>query len=373
MRPLALASFAAALLGAAPAAAAPAAHLLRIDARGAPTLTTVIDLVQPKRIADVTSRCAPLTGDAQLDCLGDALEQPGALYSAFPFPDANAVFSVAVGGKDTPLAFESKSRWGSDPAAGTAWLVVVDASWTMGARLDDAREVASAFIDTLRAGDVVDVVAVNDRGAVVDSKWQSAKAPAKAALSGLTFAYPLVAPKRPLATVVKQVAVDAYKDLATAGVGAPLHQAMVLISDGERGDAASTGPVAQVLRDFLSRGRFPEGGTTPKMPLPVVSIWLPTAASAEARGFMESVANPELGGFFTAVRAGRKGRAPGIVSAVRGRFDAMHLVKWKLTCTVIGPTQSFSLAFNNVTPPIAGDATWQSVPYNGPGPQPCKK
>jgi hypothetical protein len=367
MRPLFFAALAAALLAAAPAAAGPEGHLFRIDARGAPTLTTVIEVAQTKRIADVAARCAPLGGDAHLDCLGDAFEQPNALATPFAFPEANAVFSVAVGGKDTPLAFESKSRWGSDPAAGTAFLVVVDASWTMGARLDDAREIANAFIDSLRPADTVDVVAINDRAAILDSKWQSAKAPAKAALARLTFAHPMQGAKRPLAAVVRSVAGDAFKDLPSAGVGAPLHQAIVLLSDGERGDGG-----AAELKGHLGRGRFPEGGTTPKMPLPVISIWLPTAANADAKDFMASVANPEIGGWFTAVRAGRKGRAPGIVSAVRGRFDAMWLVKWKLTCTVIGPTQSFLLAFNGTTPPIAGDA-WKDVPYNGPGPQPCKK
>ncbi|HZO12402.1 MAG TPA: hypothetical protein VFB62_04065, partial [Polyangiaceae bacterium] len=48
--------------------AAPQAKILRIDPRaslvdGAPILTTVIDLVQHKRLSDVTASCAHLTGN----------------------------------------------------------------------------------------------------------------------------------------------------------------------------------------------------------------------------------------------------------------------------------------------------------------------
>src|SRR5258708_1702753 len=62
-----------------PAAAAPEAHILRIDPRasqaeGSPVLTTVIELVQNKRLSEAIAECASLRGDAQLDCQSEKLE-----------------------------------------------------------------------------------------------------------------------------------------------------------------------------------------------------------------------------------------------------------------------------------------------------------
>src|SRR5690242_2794330 len=93
------------LVIAAPAFAAPEAKILRIDPRtstvdGSPVLTTVIDLVQNKRMSDLTRPCAAMNGDAYNDCVADALEKPGALYSSFDFPDKNAVLTVVVDGSD---------------------------------------------------------------------------------------------------------------------------------------------------------------------------------------------------------------------------------------------------------------------------------
>src|SRR5262249_49525927 len=58
---------AAVALGVASAAAAPEAHILRIDPRastvdGAPVLTTVLEVVQNKRMSDQTRECAALPG-----------------------------------------------------------------------------------------------------------------------------------------------------------------------------------------------------------------------------------------------------------------------------------------------------------------------
>ncbi|HEV8547651.1 MAG TPA: hypothetical protein VGQ57_01465, partial [Polyangiaceae bacterium] len=83
---LARALFAALLLLAGASSAAPQAHLLRIDPRAAlqngnPVLTTVVEVSQTKRISDATASCAGLTGNGQLDCMSQALEQPFALYT----------------------------------------------------------------------------------------------------------------------------------------------------------------------------------------------------------------------------------------------------------------------------------------------------
>src|SRR5579872_1644612 len=75
------------------ALAAPEAHILRIDPRagvsnGKPTLTTVIEVVQFKRLADVLGPCSGVTGAATLSCWSNQLEKPGALWDPFPFPEA---------------------------------------------------------------------------------------------------------------------------------------------------------------------------------------------------------------------------------------------------------------------------------------------
>jgi hypothetical protein len=121
------------------------------------------------------------------------------------------------------------------------------------------------------------------------------------------------------------------------------------------------------LQQYLSGGRFPEDNTAlPKAPVPVISLHFPQRTLDEFRmnslEFMQNLANPEIGGFFSVVRAGGGSRADGIVKAVRTRFSKMHLVRWRVSCIAPTVTQSFTLVFNNVDPPIAGDSTFKEVP-----------
>ncbi|WP_437784126.1 FHA domain-containing protein [Sorangium sp. So ce1097] len=376
---LALAAAILALLaGQGRAEAAPEAHLLRIDPRastvdGSPVLTTVLEVVQSKRLGDLTRNCAALTGDANLDCVADALEQPSALYSSFDFPDKNAIFSVTVDGTDLPAKFESKARWGDSagqPGVGTAWLILIDAASSMGARFDEAKAVASAFVNAMQPNDIVDVMFFNDRGIVEDTKWVSNKQTAAQAIAGVTRTYPTQGRTRPLFTIIKNAATDAFKELGNAGQGVPvpMHQAMVVLSNGSAGaDPSSNAAAASILRDYLTKGRFPENNDVlPKTPVPIVSIWFPSRLveefSANAREFMEALANTEIGGFFSVVRDGQQRRAANIVNAIRTRFNKMHIVKWRVSCVAPSITQTFKLAFINTDPPIAGDATFQNVP-----------
>jgi hypothetical protein len=358
--------------------AAPEAHILRIDPRasfvdGAPVLTTVLEIVQNKRMSDVTSKCATMTGDAALDCTATALEQPGALYSSFDFPDKNAILTVAVDGADTPAKFESKARWAESagqPGVGTAWLIVVDGAASMGPRFEEAKHVASAFINAMGPNDIVDVMLFNDKAVVLDSKWVSNKAQATATLAAATHTYPSQGRTRPLFTILKNAATDGFKELGNAGqsVTVPMHQAMVVLSNGSAGaDASSNAAAANLLREYLTKGRFPENNDVlPKTPVPVVSIWFPTKLidefAANAREFMEGLANPEIGGFYSIVRDGQQTRAGNIVTSVRTRFGKMHIVKWRVSCIAPSITQTFRLVFQNTNPPIQGDATFQSVP-----------
>lgn len=366
------------LVSATTARAAPEAHILRIDPRastvdGAPVLTTVIEIVQNKRMSDLTRACAAMSGDAHLDCVANALDAPGALYSSFPFPDKNALFTVTVDGTDTPAKFESTSRWGDSagqPGVGTAWLILIDAASSMGTRFDEAKAVANAFVNAMGPNDIVDVMFFNDKGIVEDSKWVKDKGAAAQSIANVTRTYPTQGRTRPLFNIIKTAATDGFKELGNAGqsVPVPLHQAMVVLSNGSAGaDPTSNAAASNLLKDYLTKGRFPENNEVlPKTPVPVISIWFPSKLveefGANAREFMEGMANTEIGGFFTVVRDRQESRAATIVNSIRTRFNKMHIVKWRVSCVAPSITQTFKLAFTNTNPPIAGDATFQNVP-----------
>src|ERR1017187_8947707 len=133
-----------------PATAAPEAHILRIDPRaglqnGKPVLTTVIEVIQFKRLSDVLQPCAGVVGASTLTCWSEQLEKPGALWDPFPFPEQNAHLLVKVAGEDQLTKFVDKAQWGksqNQPNVGTAWFVAVDAASSMGPRFGDARTIA---------------------------------------------------------------------------------------------------------------------------------------------------------------------------------------------------------------------------------------
>jgi hypothetical protein len=362
------------------AVAAPEARILRIDPRAAkvddaPILTTVIEVVQNKRLSELEAPCATLTGDAHLACVADALEKPGALYSSFDFPEKNALFAVKVDGQDFPISFESKIRWSdaaaqNQPGVGTAWLILVDAASTMGNRFDEAKAVAAAFVNAMGPQDIVDVMFFNDKAVVLDSKWTPSKQTAANFINSAVGTYPTQGRTRMLNRIIRNAVTDGFNELGNAGVNVkePLHQALVVLTNGAAGtDPESTSAGANILKQYITKGRFPEDNTArPKMPVPVISIWFPAKAMEEfsqnAREFTEALANPEIGGFFTVMLNGRSDRAANIVSSVRTRFGKMHIVKWRAACVAPTVTQTFTLNFVNTTPPIAGDNSFADVP-----------
>jgi hypothetical protein len=122
------------------------------------------------------------------------------------------------------------------------------------------------------------------------------------------------------------------------------------------------------LSQYLSKGRFPEDNTVqPKTPLPVISVWLPSAGYDEFRNnaqeFMQGLANPDIGGFYDVIRTGQGGaKGPKLVTAVRTRFNQLHIVKWRVSCIAPSVTQTFKLVFTNTSTPILGDSTFKDVP-----------
>ncbi|HEX7672132.1 MAG TPA: FHA domain-containing protein [Polyangiaceae bacterium] len=376
-----LALWALASLTAKDALAAPEAHILRIDPRasqqsGDPLITMVVEVVQSKRVSEATAPCAARTGDGQLSCMADALEKPQALYDPFPFPDKNAIFTVTVDDTDRPAKFVSTAKWGqsaSEPGVGTAWLILVDADRRIDRAFGDAKQIAEQFVTSMGPNDIVNVMFFNDRQVVQDSKWlpASKKATAQTFIRSVGSTYPSQGRNRALLTIIKTAATDGFKALGNVGesVKVPLHQAMVVLSSGFGGaDPSTTGPGAMQLSQYMTSGRFPEDNTAlPKAPAPVISVYFPLKTIDEFRQnsleFMQNMANPEIGGFFSVVQPG-EGAARGakIVGSVRTRFSKMMLVKWRVSCIAPTITQSFKLVFNNVNPPILGDNTFKDVP-----------
>jgi FHA domain len=360
--------------------AAPEAHILRVDPRaaqenGTPILTTVIEVVQTKRVNEATAGCVDDRGTGYYRCLSDAMEKPYALYQPFPFPNENAIFTIKVDGSDQVGSYVSHTKWGDSlqqPDVGTAWLVLVDADSRIKSAFGDAKAVANTFVGSMSANDIVDVMFFNDKQVVRDSKWLSAakKATAQQFIAGVTGTWPSQGRNRALATIIKDAATDGFKSLGNVGedVKVPLHQAMVVLSTGFGGtDALTTGPGGLQVAKYMTGGRFPEDNTAlPKAPVPVISVFFPPTTYDEFRNnaleFMRGMANTEIGGFFTVVQSGEGARGTNIVNSVRARFAKMYIVKWRVPCIAASTTQTFGLVFNNVKPPILGDNTFKDVP-----------
>jgi hypothetical protein len=366
------------------ASAAPEAHILRIDPGtglkdGKPLLTTVIEVVQFKRLSDVFGPCNGVTGAGTMTCWSEQIEKPGNLFDSFPFPEQNAHFLVQVAGEDQLTKFADKTQWGkaqNQPNVGTAWLVAVDSSSAMGSRFGDARAIAHELIEEMQPNDLLDLMFFDDVQVVSDTKWKTYKQ--RADLGNALNAFKATSPShgrdRALFSEIKSMTQDAFGSLGNSDQPdtVPLHQAMVVLSNGAgRGDPESASPSADVFHQYLDQGRFPADNTSlPKTPLPVISIWLPNPSSLteniyrnnEAQ-FMQSLANPEIGGFFDIVQEGQgAGKAKTIIGLVRARFNAMWLIHWTMSCINSSVEQTFNLVFENTKPMIAPDGTFKEVP-----------
>jgi len=368
------------------AGASPEAHILRIDPRagmqnGKPVLTTVIEVVQFKRLSDALQPCASVPASATLSCWSEQLEKPGALWDPFPFPEQNAHLFVKVSGEDHLTKFADKTQWGAAqkqniPDVGTAWLVTIDSSNSMGSRFGDARTIAHEFIEQMQPNDLMDLMFFDDVQVVRDTGWKAYKQRAELgiALNEFKSTSPSHGTNRALFGEIKTMTQTAFKALGNSDQpdAVPLHQAMVVLSNGAgRGDAESASPSADVFHQYLDQGRFPSDNTSlPKTPLPVISIWLPNASGLleniyrnnEAQ-FMQALANPEIGGFFDIVQEGLgASKSKPIVGLVRARFNAMWIVHFTVSCVNTSVEQSFNLVFENTHPTIAPDGTFKEVP-----------
>jgi len=362
------------------ARAAPEAHVLRIDPRtsvvdGKPTITTVIDLTDAQRASQITRGCAGKSGDEQLDCMSEALEAPGAWGKAQAFVPGDVYFSVKIEESSYPAELLHYARFGEshdEPRVGTAYLLVVDADARGGKAFDELKAVATQFVQSMGTNDWVDVIYLGTNTIISDSGWLALSGQ-RVALDRINAQLQTVSSKdrtRPLLDLIKQSALDAFKALGSLDGQAPppLHQAMVILSSGYGGgDPSTTGPGASELSKYLSGGRLDaENNALPKMPIPIISIFTPPNAQPEhtqlARSFMENLANPTIGGFFSVIRDEQASHSARIVDAVRSRFAQMIVAKFAMSCVAPSTTQSFSLLFRNKSENILGDSSFSNVP-----------
>jgi hypothetical protein len=375
------------------ATALPQAKLLRVDPRagmtaGAPVLTTLIELGQFRPLSDVLGACTETRNrDALYDCMGDAVEKPNALWEPFQFPDTAANLLVRVEGSESPAKFVSRATWKDAQrdttlkGMGTAWLIALDASSSMGARYADGREVVVQFVQQMGPQDLVRLILFDDRDQAftADSKWKSFKE-RNDIITKVLNVYQSNAPSagqsRAIFNTVKNVLTTGFNDLGNVGtteMTIPVHQAFVVLSNGAgRQDALSNQGGGEKLKEVANQGRFPEGNSAaPKAPLPIISILFPNSTQSMTNSFManndvqfmQALANVETGGFFSVVRSGQgKARGERIAKAVKSRFNAMTVVKWKLSC--LNPTveQSFNLTFRGMKQPVQADGSFKNVP-----------
>jgi hypothetical protein len=374
-----LLSFALIFLLGVPALAFPRAKIIRIDPRaaetdGAPVLSTVIEIAESKNLTDVLGPCLSMTGNGFDACAGEALSRPRSLFAPYDFPEKNAVFTVKVGGGDTAAKFVSKHKWGASSnivGVGTAWLVIIDVSAKMGNQVDDAKAVATALVNSMRPQDIGDVVTIGDGSFPSrDSKWQTAANKA-ALLAVINAAGKEVSTgrSRPLFNTIKTASINAFSQLGNSGsLTSPMHHAMVVLSSGNAGgDPQTNGAIASEFARKASAGRLDDNPSTPKTPLPVISIYFPSKSLTEeltrnARDFMVNLTNPDVGGYFNVVVNNGAAAGPGIVAAIRDRFDQMFLILWRVPCVERSSTQTFNLNFLDVKPQIVGDGSFANVP-----------
>ncbi len=373
-----------------PAQAMPEAHIIRIDPRagreaGTPVLTTLVEVLQPNSVADLLAECSKQKSFSnRMSCTSFNLEE-GKLWSGMPFLKDNATLLVNVAGQDLPATLvgepltwkqSQKEKW-----MGTAWVVGLDASSAMGARYAEARTIAYKFLEDIvaqaasRPNDIVNVMIFNDQGIVLRSGWKRVQEVAAAAklVSDQKTTFPSSGADRPLFDTLKKITVEAFSTLGNTQdkYEIPMHHAMVFLSNGAgRKDVSSSAPSAEAFHKYVTGGRFPEENkTSPRTPLPVISIWFPNAGGLVNETyrtndmlFMQGLSNPEVGGFFDIVQEGQgTEKAPKIIAAVRKRFDAMYVAKWRVACLDPKIEQTFKYQYKDLSRPIKGDM-FEAVP-----------
>jgi hypothetical protein len=367
------------------------AKFIRIDPepttdekKGTPVIPMLVELGTPTPINSFAEGCFSGTGNkptqAGLSCMSNKIQKDG--YSKqYEFPTENAALLSIVGDESKPMKIIDAIPFKDATAAnaGIAWLILMDASSSLGTRWAEQQATAISIINSMGANDAVQVRIMDDKSVKASTKWINAgsKAQAVNTVKGIATTFKTGAPVDSLISRIEKETVGGFQALFKDGVqGAeegvlPLLQAVVILSDGGDTSAAgfAGGTKAQAIHERLVKGDVGliEGM---RMPIPVVSVWFPTNSwtgvlEATKREneyqWMSNMATPEVGGYFDIIQEGETGKGARIAKVVRARFDNMYYVEAQASCLSTTGEQKFKLFFPDSKAKIAPD-TWSNVP-----------
>ncbi len=355
------------------------------DKKGTPVIPMLVELGTPTPINSFAEGCFggagnKVTSDG-LKCMSNKIQKDGYIKQ-YEFPTENAVVLSIVGDESKPMkvidAIPFKDAAASN--AGVAWLILIDASSSVGNRWPEMQETAIAMINAMGPNDAVQVRIMDDKSVRASTKWiaASAKGQAVNTVKAVPATFKTTAPVDSLIGRIEKETVGGFQSLFKDGVqGAeegviPLVQSVVILSDGGDTSAAgfAGGTKAQVIHEKLVKGDLgiAEGM---RLPIPVVSIWFPAnewngvlAGTKRENEYqwMSNMATPEVGGYFDIYQDTEgAGKGARIAKVVRSRFDNMYYVEARASCLSTTGEQKFKLVFEDTKSKILPD-TWSNVP-----------
>jgi hypothetical protein len=368
------------------------AKFIRIDPepttdekKGTPVIPMLVELGTPTPINSFAEGCFQGAGNKVtqdgLKCMSNKIQKERYIKQ-YEFPTENAVVFSIVGDESKPMKIIDAIPFKDATAvnAGVAWLILVDASSSVGSRWPEMQETAIAMINAMGPNDAVQVRVMDDKSVRASTKWLAASAKGQAVntVKAVGATFKTGAPVDSLISRIEKETVGGFQSLFKDGVqGAeegiiPLVQSVVILSDGGDTSAAgfAGGTKAQVIHEKLVKGDLGimEGM---RLPIPVVSIWFPanewggTLAATRRENeyqWMSNMATPEVGGYFDIYQdAEGAGKGARIAKTVRERFDSMYYVEVQASCLSTTGEQKFKLAFTETKSKIVPD-TWSNVP-----------
>jgi hypothetical protein len=349
---------------------------------GTPTIPMLVQYGKPTPINSFEEGCwgkaTPWASDsvqAALKCMSSAIESKG-YFKSEEFPKDDARIINLVGKQPVPMEIVDATKFGeaTDENAGTAFLILLDASFNMGKRLPEAQDIAVQIINTLGEHDAVMVRVMDDQGVKTKTKWLP-KSKASEALKIVKGAAMFPDSKKPnsLVSRVQKETLGSFTELINDEVDGgttPMLQSVVLISSAT--DNTATGMAgsaeAQVLHEKLVKGDLGIEGL--KLPVPVITIWTPSGdwttqygAQGQMRNaefqYMQNLATPEVGGFFDIVQDG-EAKGAKIAKMIRQRFDDLTLLQVKANCLEPSGEQSFKMMFEGAEKKVLPDQ-WSGI------------
>jgi hypothetical protein len=366
-------------------------HFLRIDPEptvdektGTPVIPMLIEVGAQIPITDFSDGCftggtgAKVNKEA-LECMSAKIERDG-YEKQREFPEKNAHIVSIVEGSPQPMEIVSSVAFkdATAPNAGVAWLIIMDASSSVGARWDEMRDVATHLIKSMGPQDAVKVRIMDDHDTREQTPWLSdaKKGAALALIAKINETYKNGGPVDALIARIEKETVGSFQSLLKDGVqdtdAIPLMQSLVILSDGgdTTGNSFAGGQTAQLIHQKLVKGELDVADNL-RMPIPVVSIWFPVNTWGGLGGledqkrnneyqWMSNIATPEVGGYFDIVMDGDTGKGARIAKKVRERFNHFAYVEAKATCLDISGDQTFKLAFEGTKSRILPDS-WSKI------------